>query len=163
MLKVDADGGAPILNIFGGKITTFRRLAEDSVAKLAPHFPDLPGPWTAGVPLPGGVFPVDDVQRLIDDLTAAYPFLTPFWARRLIRAYGTEAPRVLGDANEAADLGRDFGATLTAREVRWLMDREFARTAEDVVWRRNKLGLRLSADQVAALDAWMQEATATGK
>ena len=160
VLKVDADGGAPVLNIFGGKITTFRRLAEDSVAKLAPHFPDLPGPWTAGVPLPGGDFAVGDVDRLIRDLMAAYPFLTPLWARRLIRAYGTDARRVLGDATDAADLGRDFGATLTAQEVRWLMTREYARTAEDVVWRRSKLGLRLSADQIADLDAWMQDAAA---
>ncbi|MFZ3580549.1 glycerol-3-phosphate dehydrogenase [Loktanella sp. DJP18] len=162
VLKVDADGGAPILNIFGGKITTFRRLAGDSIKKLAPHFPDLPGPWTAGVALPGGDFPVGDVSRLIDDLARAYPFLSPAWARRLIRAYGTEAAAMLGQAGSAADLGPDFGATLTAREVRWLMDREFAQTAEDVVWRRNKLGLRLTQGQIAALDGWMN-AEVTGQ
>jgi glycerol-3-phosphate dehydrogenase len=155
-LKVDAEGGAPILNIFGGKITTYRRLAEAAMQKIAEHFENLPGPWTAGVALPGGDFPVDGVQALIDDLARDYPFLTPFWARRLIRAYGTEARAVLGDTTSAQDLGEDFGATLTAREVEWLMDREFARRAEDVVWRRNKLGLRMKAPEVAALDAWMR-------
>ena len=155
-LKVDAEGGAPVLNIFGGKITTYRRLAESAMDKVAEHFPDLPGPWTAGVALPGGDFPVDGVQGLMDGLLADYAFLTQGWARRLVRAYGTEARLILGDANSAADLGEDFGATLTEREVVWLMDKEYARTAEDVIWRRNKLGLRLSADQVARLDAWMQ-------
>ena len=92
---------------------------------------------------------------LIDDLQVQYVFLTPSWAKRLIRAYGTEAPQVLGDARTTADLGPDFGATLTGREVAWLMSREYARTAEDVVWRRSALGLRLSADQIAALGRWM--------
>ena len=155
-LKVDAAGGAPILNIFGGKITTYRRLAESAMDKIAAHFPGLPGKWTAGVALPGGDFPTDGVPGLIADLRRDYPFLTAFWARRLVRAYGTEARLVLGDAKAAADLGQDFGATLTAREVVWLMAREFARRAEDVVWRRNKLGLRLNAEQIASLDAWMQ-------
>ncbi|WP_323005787.1 glycerol-3-phosphate dehydrogenase [Pseudorhodobacter sp.] len=155
-LKVDANGGAPILNIFGGKITTYRRLAESAMDKIADHFPGLPAKWTAGVALPGGDFPHDGVPDLIDRLRQDYPFLTAFWARRLIRAYGTEAAEVLGDAREADDLGRDFGATLTAREVAWLMTHEYARRAEDVVWRRNKLGLRMDAAQIAALDAWMQ-------
>ena len=86
---------------------------------------------------------------------AAYPFLDATWARRLVRAYGTEAKDILGPATQAGDLGRAFGATLTEAEVKWLMDREYARRAEDVVWRRSKLGLRLSAEEIAALDAWM--------
>jgi glycerol-3-phosphate dehydrogenase len=159
-LKVDATGGAPILNIFGGKITTYRRLAESAMDKIAAHFPGLPEKWTAGVALPGGDFAYDGVDGLIADLRKDYPFLTAFWATRLVRAYGTEASQVLGDARSADDLGRDFGATLTACEVGWLMSREYARTAEDVVWRRNKLGLRLDANQIAVLDAWMQNADA---
>ena len=155
-LKVDDTDGAPILNIFGGKITTYRRLAEAAMGKISAYFPNLPGPWTAGVPLPGGDFAVNGVQDLIADLLRDYPFLTPFWARRLVRAYGTEARAVLGKAASAEDLGMDFGATLTAREVEWLMDREFARRAEDIVWRRNKLGLRMKASEVAALEAWMR-------
>ena len=154
-LKIDTHGGAPVLNVFGGKITTYRRLAESAMEKIAAHFPDLPGDWTAGVPLPGGDFPVGGVADLTARLRGDYAFLTDFWARRLVRAYGTEAWNVLGEAARKDDLGRAFGATLTAREIEWLMDREYARTAEDVVWRRNKLGLRLSEEEVSALDAWM--------
>lgn len=155
-LKMDAKGGAPILNIFGGKITTYRRLAESAMDKIAEHFPGLPTKWTAGVALPGGDFAYDGVPDLIAALRKNYPFLTASWAKRLIRAYGTEAAKVLGDALSPDDLGRDFGATLTAREVDWMMTREYARSAEDVVWRRNKLGLRMDAAQITALDTWMQ-------
>ena len=155
-IKVDTSAGAPVLNVFGGKITTYRRLAEAAMDKIAPVLGVTKGPWTAGVPLPGGDFPVGDVERLIAELRNLYPFLDPFWARRLIRAYGTESRTVLGDAKTAADMGERFGSTLTAREVTWLMTREFARFAEDVVWRRNKLGLRLTAGQIMALDVWMQ-------
>ena len=161
-LKVESVDGAPLLNVFGGKITTYRRLAESALDKIAPSFPGLSGTWTAGVALPGGDFAVDGVDALIAGLGATYPFLSPFWARRLIRAYGTEAGAVLGVAGSAADLGQDFGATLTAREVIWLMDKEFARRADDVVWRRNKLGLRLTAPQIAALDDWMLARRAQG-
>jgi glycerol-3-phosphate dehydrogenase len=144
-----------LLNIFGGKITTYRKLAEDAWDRLKPHFPGARAHWTAGVPLPGGDFPVDGVDRLIDDLCTAHPFLSRAWASRLVRAYGTEAALILTGAQTAADLGRDFGATLTEAELRWLMTHEYARTAQDVVWRRSKLGLRLTAEQVAAIDAFM--------
>nr|WP_321511705.1 glycerol-3-phosphate dehydrogenase [uncultured Celeribacter sp.] len=154
-LKVDADGGAPILNIFGGKITTYRRLAESALEHIADHFADLPGPWTAGVALPGGDFPVSGVAGQISALQEQFSFLTPAWAARLLRAYGTEAGLVLNGATQANDLGRDFGETLSEAEVIWLMDEEYARTAEDIVWRRSKLGLRLSAEQISELDAWM--------
>ena len=154
-LKVDTSAGAPVLNIFGGKITTYRRLAESALDKITAQLAVNKGRWTAGVPLPGGDFPVDGVSGLIDDLKARYPFLSDFWAKRLVRAYGTEAADVLGDATDATDLGRDFGATLTETEVDWLMTHEYARTAEDVLWRRNKLGLRLNSDQSRALDDWM--------
>lgn len=156
VLSVDANG-APILSVFGGKITTYRKLAEQAMKKLEPFFPDLKGDWTAGVPLPGGDFPVGDVARVVDDLKTAHPFLTDFWARRLVRAYGTEAATLLAGAKTADALGRDFGATLTEAEVRWLMNKEYARRAEDVVWRRSKLGLRMSAEDIAALDEWMRE------
>nr|WP_232823116.1 glycerol-3-phosphate dehydrogenase [Oceanibium sediminis] len=154
-LKVDDAGGAPILNVFGGKITTYRRLAESALEKIGAYLPLQKGPWTADAPLPGGDFPVDGFEALVADLKARFGFLTDVWARRLARAYGTEAGAVLGDAAAEADLGRAFGATLTEREVVWLMDKEFARTAEDVVWRRNKLGLRLGEDEVSELNKWM--------
>lgn len=161
VLSLDADG-APLLNVFGGKITTYRRLAESALAKLAPHFPQASGPWTARVPLPGGNFPHDGVPALTADLKARFAFLSDYWARRLVRAYGTEAGTVLGSAATAADLGREFGATLTEAEVRWLMAHEFARRAADVVWRRSKLGLRMTADEIAALDAFMIAAAKDG-
>ncbi|UWQ01402.1 glycerol-3-phosphate dehydrogenase [Aliiroseovarius crassostreae] len=156
VLTLDDAEGAPVLNVFGGKITTYRRLAEAALEKLAPHFAGLPGKWTAGVALPGGDFAVDQVDRLVELLCAEYPFLSAFWARRLIRAYGTEAWQVLGNAISADQLGEDFGATLTAREVTWLIRKEFARSAEDVIWRRNKLGLRLSEDEISRLQNWME-------
>jgi len=154
VLSLD-ESGPVLLNIFGGKITTYRKLAEDAWDKLSPHFPGRHGHWTAGVALPGGDFPVDGVARLTGDLRARYPFLTQNWAARLIRAYGTEAPLILGEAQSAADLGRDFGASLTEAELRWLMTCEYARTAEDVIWRRSKLGLRLGPEQIAEIDAFM--------
>ena len=110
------------------------------------------------MPLPGGNFPVDGVATLVKSLQAEYPFLDDFWAKRLVRAYGTEARQVLAGAHTVEDLGEDFGATLSEAEVRWLMEREYARRAEDVVWRRSKLGLRLDEGEIARLDAWMQDA-----
>ena len=156
-LKLDEAGGAPLLNVFGGKITTYRKLAEGAVEKIGPFLSGAEGPWTRNAPLPGGDFPVDGVAALVAALRRAHPFLTEAWALRLVRAYGTEAREVLGGAGSAAELGRDFGATLTSREVLWLMQKEFARTAEDVLWRRSKLGLRLTADQARVLDGWMAE------
>jgi len=163
VLSLDAGAGrAPLLNVFGGKITTYRRLAEAALAKLAPHVPQARGAWTARVPLPGGDFGHEEVPRMVDALMTACPFLDNRWALRLVRAYGTEAREILGGARTAEDLGRRFGDTLTEAEVRWLMDREWACRAEDVLWRRSKLGLRLDAAQAAALDAWMQARAAGG-
>ena len=105
--------------------------------------------------LPGGDFPVDGVAALNRELAARYPFLDAFTLRRLIRCYGIEAWEILGDARTTADLGRSFGAGLTEAELRWLMRKEYAGTAEDVVWRRTKLGLRMTKVEIAALDRWM--------
>lgn len=158
VLTLDAGGGMPpLLNVFGGKITTYRKLAEAALAKLTPHLPGLAPAWTAGVPLPGGDFPVEGVSALVQSLRAAHPFLTEAWALRLVRAYGTDAAELVRGATRAEDLGQGFGATLTEREVRWLMDKEWARTAEDILWRRTKLGLRMSADEIAGLRAHLQQ------
>lgn len=157
VLRVEDRDGAPVLNVFGGKITTYRRLAEDVMDLVAGYFPNLGAHWTAGAALPGGDFPVEGVEALITRLMSEHPFLGDVWARRLVRAYGTLAWDVLDGAQTEADLGHGFGATLSEREVVWLMQHEFARHAEDVVWRRNKLGLRMSADEIAALDIWMQQ------
>ena len=156
VLKIDANGGAPVLNVFGGKITTYRRLAESAMDKISQFLPDLPGKWTAGVPLPGGDFEVADKPILTEGLKSDYPFLTDFWAARLIRAYGTEARAVLGEAKEAADLGEDFGATLTEAEVNWLIAKEYARSAEDVIWRAQQAwpsAERKAGCKIAGMDA----------
>ena len=146
---------APLLNVFGGKITTYRRLAESALTKLAPVFPGLKPHWTARVPLPGGDFPQSEVAERTAALKTRYPFLDDFTAGRLFRAYGTEATKVLGDAKSRADLGRDFGAGLTEAEVNWLTTHEYAHRAADIVWRRSKLGLRMSPEQIAALDRYL--------
>ncbi|MBL4918705.1 glycerol-3-phosphate dehydrogenase [Szabonella alba] len=162
VLSLDAGGtegagGAPLLNVFGGKITTYRRLAESALARLAPHFPGLKPAWTARQPLPGGDFPHDGVAALTERLRGSHPWLTPYHAARLIRAYGTDAFALLGKAEGPGDLGHDFGATLTEAEVRWLIEHEFARSAGDILWRRSKLGLRMTAEEAAALDRFMSE------
>ncbi|MBL4811004.1 MAG: glycerol-3-phosphate dehydrogenase [Rhodobacteraceae bacterium] len=150
-------GEAPLLTVFGGKITTYRKLAEGVLAKLGDSFPDMSGDWTAGVALPGGDFAVDGVAGLIAQLMADYSFLTGKWAQRLVRGYGTDAQKIMGNAKVVADLGLDFGATLSEAELRWLMTHEFARSADDVLWRRTKLGLRLTAQEAARLETWMKD------
>lgn len=148
---LEVTGTPPVLSVFGGKITTYRRLAEAAMTRLAPFFPGLPGAWTAGAPLPGGDFPWNGAAALTEALRRRYPFLSPATAARLTRTYGTLAPAMLGGAASLADLGEDFGAGLTAREVEWLIHHEYARTAEDILWRRTKLGLRLTPDAAARL------------
>jgi glycerol-3-phosphate dehydrogenase len=159
VLEMDEKPGlAPLLSVIGGKITTYRRLAETVLERLAAHLPRREGlatGWTGTTPLPGGEFDPEEMPRLVARLERSHPFLTRAHADRLIRAYGARAAQVLGRANSAADLGQDFGASLTEAEVRYLVEREWACTAEDVVWRRTKLGLHLSTAEIAALDAWM--------
>lgn len=136
------ENGPPLLSVFGGKITTYRKLAEAAMGKLAGFF-DMGDDWTKVAPMPGGDFPHDGVAALITALEHGYPFLDHAWASRLIRTYGTEARAMLGNAKTAADLGQGFGATLTAVEVDWLMTNEFARNADDILWRRTRLGLEI--------------------
>lgn len=157
VLHLDApQGEAPALSVFGGKLTTYRHLAENALAKLAPHLPDVargkPN-WTMGAPLPGGDFPHDGIETLLAELVARAPFLAPDHARRLVRAYGTKAFELLGDAKSATDLGRQYGATLTDREISYLRDKEWAKRAEDVLWRRSKLGLHMDESERMNLQA----------
>ncbi len=156
VLELDAPvGEPPLLSVFGGKITTFRRLAETALARLAPAFPGLPGPWTAHASLPGGDFAWDGAPALVAALRGRYGFLADATAWRLVRAYGTRAEQMLGSARHPSDLGLRFNAELREREVDWLRRTEWAQTAEDVLWRRSKLGLRLSPAEGSALRAWM--------
>jgi glycerol-3-phosphate dehydrogenase len=142
------EGLAPVLSIFGGKITTARRLAEHSLDDLAPFLPPHGASWTAGAVFPGGDAAFEDV---VAHLESEKPFLGPALAQRLARAYGTRAERFVRHAHEMADLGRNFGGGLTEAEVRYLIENEWARKADDVLWRRSKLGLHLTADQQRAL------------
>jgi glycerol-3-phosphate dehydrogenase len=153
---LELEGNPPLLSVFGGKITTHRRLAEAAMARLAPFFPGLQGNWTASASLPGGDFPWDGLAALHQATRRRYPFLPDGMLHRLIRSYGTLVPDMLGDAARMEDLGVRFGADLTEREVTWLRDTEWARTAEDVLWRRSKLGLRFSPDEAAALERWLR-------
>jgi glycerol-3-phosphate dehydrogenase len=150
-----------LLSVFGGKLTTYRRLAEKAMQRLGPRFPGMRGDWTAGVPLPGGDFPWDRIEQVGANLSRRYPFIADATCRRLVRAYGTCAADILGDARCQADLGQNFGADLTEREVDWLVRSEWARTAEDVLWRRSKLGLRISRSEAATLDMYLAPAVAT--
>jgi glycerol-3-phosphate dehydrogenase len=157
VLKVEGGGDlAPVLNIYGGKITTYRRLAEAALDKLGPFFPGLAPKWTADAPLPGGDFPVGGRPALATRLMALSSACSPQRALRLAHAYGTRALRIVEGARTEADWGVQFGADLTEREVRYLIEHEWARTAEDVLWRRTKLGLRMNKAEAARLEDWMQ-------
>ncbi|RIK84314.1 MAG: glycerol-3-phosphate dehydrogenase [Hyphomicrobiales bacterium] len=160
VLKVEGGAGEPpLLNVFGGKITTYRRLAEHAVEKIEAALGRAAGRgWTADAPLPGGDFAPDGVEAEVARLRARHAFLAAGHARRLVRLYGTRAAVLLEDARSLADLGRCFGADLYEAEVRYLMAQEWAATADDVLWRRTKLGLRVCAEEAAALDAFMQAA-----
>jgi glycerol-3-phosphate dehydrogenase len=144
---------APLLTIYGGKITTYRRLAEAALAQLARFF-RMHGRWTDKAPLPGGDFRWNAVEARVAQARQAWPFLGEDEAQRLTRAYGTRLERVLGVGTSRDDLAPWFGG-LSAAEVRYLMLHEWARTAEDVLWRRSKLGLRLGRDETDALARFM--------
>lgn len=155
VLDLDARGGqAPLLSVYGGKITTFRRLAEHALEKLAPHFPGTRPAWTANGALPGG-----DLGRPFDafvsELARDYPALDLVWLRQLARRHGSRAKLLLGATKTRAELGQDFGAGLYAIEIDWLRREEWAVEAEDVLWRRTKCGLHMSEAQRAAVADWM--------
>ncbi|GAB5374432.1 MAG: glycerol-3-phosphate dehydrogenase [Acuticoccus sp.] len=162
VLETDGGDGRPVaLNIFGGKLSTYRKLAEGAVARLAPLIGEKGAPWTGGAPLPGGDLAIGAAAAFADTLRAEYPFLSPAHARRLARLYGTRARQILGEATALSDLGAHFGADLYAAEVNFLRRTEWATTTDDMLWRRTKLGLRLSAGEVATLDDYLSE-TASG-
>jgi len=154
----DEDDGPPILSVFGGKITTYRHLAQEVVEQMAQRLPQLKGDgWTDRVPLPGGDFAVGTVATRIAELRARYPFLEPHWADRLAHAYGMLAMEILGDARALEDCGYHFGHGLTQAEVDYLVTREWSLTVEDILWRRTKLGLRLSPEQTERLAGYLNE------
>jgi len=146
-------GPPPMVTIYGGKLTTFRRLAEAALAELTPYFPAMKPPWTAAAPLPGGEPMAAD--EAADALSKTYPFLPPSLRERYLRAYAGQAFGMLGDAACIGDLGRHFGHGLYEIEAAYLVEHEWAGSTEDILWRRTKLGLRFDAHQAAALDQWL--------
>ena len=154
-VETTPSGTAPLVNVFGGKITTYRKLAENVMGRLAPYFPAMSGSWSSGQALPGGDFNLEDKEVLLGKLEALHPFLDAGWATRLMRAYGTDSFAMLEGMNIIEDLGHHFGGNLYEREVLWLMTHEWAVTADDVLWRRSKLGLVMTDAEAAALDRWM--------
>lgn len=150
--------GRPLLSIFGGKITSYRHVAEEAVDMLLPYLQIANAqPWTGSAALPGGDFPMDGAEELSASYRTNYPFLAPKDVDRIVKAYGTNAKIWLGNAKQRADLGNDFGWGLSAAEVDYLVSREWAVTAEDILWRRSKLGLLLSPAQVLALSEYLNQ------
>ena len=155
VLTMDTQG-APLLNVFGGKITTYRRLAEDALFKLDNYFPKASKKWTAKAPLPGGDFPVDGVNDLLDQLTTKYNFLDRKTLKRLLRTYGTDVYQIFADATSIQDLGTSFGAGIYRAELIWAIENEWVQTGSDFLWRRTKLGLCLTEDERRAIDTFIR-------
>ena len=156
VLKTDDEQGqSAVLNVFGGKITTYRKLAEAALVELQKYHPNMQPPWTAGVSLPGGHFKLEDIPSIQQQLKQQYPFMSDTWVKRMIRTYGVDTFEMFGNAASIDELGMHFGATLTEAEVTWQIEKEFAMTVEDIVWRRTKLGLRLSQQELRDLDTFL--------
>ena len=155
VLNCDRTGGAPVLSVFGGKITTYRELAEHALKELGPDFPGMAKPWTKSASLPGGDIPGADFEDFLRGLSLRHPWMEQRLLRRLARAYGTRVDALLGTAKSTVELGRDFGGGLHEAEVTYLMRHEFAQTAEDILWRRSKLRLHLTESEQASLAKWL--------
>ena len=151
----DVDGTPPLLSVFGGKITTYRKLAEHALEKLKPFFPAMKGAWTQASALPGGDMPGADFEGFLGDLRKRHPWLPADLAHHYARLYGTRADRLIGSAASLEGLGRHFGGLLYEAEIAYLREAEWARTAQDVLERRTKHGLHLSPQQRTAVQKSM--------
>ncbi|QNT79598.1 glycerol-3-phosphate dehydrogenase [Entomobacter blattae] len=156
------EGGAPILSIFGGKITTYRKLAEHAMEKLLPYFPELSSrsAWTATKALPGGNLGKSGFGGLLDILHEKAGFLDERMLYRLARTYGSAAFNIIGNSKKPEDLGKDFGGGLTESEILYLIKHEWARKGEDILWRRTRMGLHLTAEQSREVDSFVEETVA---
>lgn len=163
VLDLEADSGAPLLNIFGGKITTFRKLAEHSIEKLKPFFPAMKTAWTAGAPLPGGDIPDADFEGFLDLLYAKYPWMPKTLGKHYARLYGTLTHTIVGTANCLDDLGQQFGPDLFEAEVHFLCENEWAQSPEDILYRRTKHNLHMTEDEQARFTDWFLGADETSK
>ncbi|OUL98978.1 glycerol-3-phosphate dehydrogenase [Variovorax sp. JS1663] len=157
---------APLLSVWGGKITTFRKLAEDAADELGRMLGEARPAWTEGAFLAGGDLsawigaarrPDEDFERFVSAVRAKHPWLEATFARRLARAYGARIAAVIGDAQAMADMGEAVAPGLHERELRYLRDEEWARSGEDVLWRRSKLGLHFTPEQRERVDTWMRQ------
>ena len=157
VFEVEAKGGAPILSVYGGKITTYRKLAEHALVKLGKHLAIPDQPWTAKEPLPGGDMADADFARFLWDAGERHVWLPPEMLLRLGRAYGTRLDTVLRGASSLEEMGEHFGGDLYEEELKYLVAHEFAKSADDVLWRRSKLGMHLSAEAQEAVAAWFAQ------
>lgn len=153
VMKLGTKEGPQLLSIFGGKLTTYRKLAEHALEKLQPFLTTDRGPWTDREALPGGDLPDGDFAAFLAMVKRDWPFLPDITADRMARAYGTRIKTIMGDARTLADLGEDYGGGLSESEVAYLIENEYARTAEDILWRRSKLGLHVPAETADRLTA----------
>jgi len=154
VFDLDETGGAPLLSVFGGKITTFRKLSEHAMQRLAKFFPKMGGDWTRSAVLPGGDIPNADYVAFSDTLRAAYPWMPRALVNHYGHLYGARTKQIVGNATSLADLGRYFGGDLYEVEVRYLVASEWAQAADDVLMRRTKEGLHMTAEEKAAFAAW---------
>jgi glycerol-3-phosphate dehydrogenase len=160
LLELDAVE-APLLSVFGGKITTYRRLAEEAVDTLQKSLGQTPTPWTAPAKLPGGDLPVATAIDYAEHLRNLYPWLPITLAQRYASSYGTRALRILDGAADTTTLGEQIAPDVFEAELRYLCDVEWARAGADILWRRSKLGLHLAADEHSAINDWTQRYLAT--
>jgi len=155
-LELDAAEGASLLTVYGGKITTHRAMAESIIHKLADRINLAKGDWTAGQPLPGGDVPDGDMKGYLDQIRRRYPWLDEALLQHYVHSYGTLSESLLGDSSSVSDLGRHFGAGLYEREVDYLCKNEWARSCDDILWRRTKLGIKVRPEEVKGLGHWLE-------
>lgn len=156
VLTVDASAGAPVLNVFGGKITTYRKLAENALRNIDNNFNRSSSPWTADAPLPGGNIPVNGIKGLHAKLKKQLPFLNDFTIRRFVRQYGTQATEIFERVKKIDDMGFDFGHGVYSLEIDWAIENEWVRCADDFLWRRSKMGIRFENGDSLDLDRYIK-------
>ncbi|MER8572101.1 glycerol-3-phosphate dehydrogenase [Mesorhizobium sp. M1409] len=162
IFELDAsNGNAPLLSVFGGKITTFRKLSEHALEKIQPFFPAMKKAWTANSPLPGGDMPNADFEQFLSDLHSEFLWLSPSLVKHYARSYGTRARQLLAGARSATDLGRRFGPDFYEREAKFLVETEWAGTSADILERRTKHGLHINAAERKAFEDWFGNIMAT--
>lgn len=159
VFDLDESKGAPLLNVFGGKITTFRELAERGINRMRDYFPAMGDDWTDRSPLPGGDMPDADYEAFMQSVKARYPWMPRGVRRHYGRLYGSRVSDIVGGADSLNALGRHFGGDFHEAEARYLIDHEWARTPDDILWRRTKHGLHLTEAQREAFADWFRERT----